>query len=166
MRQPRRVIFHPRFFCCFRPTLVWYIITIAPLPGQANKAESCPARKNREKIMSLANRKQYGQFTAVMHREYERAVKKMREELSQGRTYEHACHGMADISQEIQAFVKEDFLKIIIAEEHFGTGIDISDIALLLELPYEKVESARLALLNDMRQETECHPEPRTTKIN
>ena len=116
--------------------------------------------------MSLANRKHYVQFTAVMHREYEWAVKKMREELSQGRTYEHACHSMTDISQEIQAFVKEDFLKIIIAEEHFGGGIEIADIALLLELPYEKVESARLALLNDMRQETECHLEPQTTKIH
>ena len=116
--------------------------------------------------MSFANRKQYGQFTAVMHREYERAVKKMREELSQGRTYDHACNTMVDISQEIQSFVKEDFLKIIIAEEHFGGGIEISDIALLLDLPYEKVESARLALLNDMRREAEYHLERQTTKIN
>ncbi len=116
--------------------------------------------------MSFANRKQYVQFTAVMHREYERAVKKMRGELSQGRTYDHACDTLADISQEIQTFVKEDFLKIIIAEEHFGAGIEVSDIALLLELPYEKVESARLALLNDMALETECHLERQTRKIN
>jgi hypothetical protein len=122
--------------------------------------------KNREKIMSSANRKQYGQFTAVMHREYEHAVKKMREELSQGRTYDHACDTLADISQEIQAFVKKDFLKIIIAEEHFGGGIEISDIALFLELPYEKVESARLALLNDMKLEAEYHLESQTKQIN
>ena len=116
--------------------------------------------------MSFTKRKQYGQFTAVMHSEYERAVKKLRDELSQGRTYDHACDTLADISQEIQAFVKEDFLKIIIAEEHFGAGIEISDIALFLELPYEKVESTRLALLNDMRREAECHLERQTKQIN
>ena len=104
--------------------------------------------------MSLPSRKQYVQFTAVMHREYERAVKKIREELSQGRTYDHACDALVDISHEIKTFVKEDFLKIIIAEEHFGARIEISDIALLLELPYEKVEFARIALLNDMALET------------
>lgn len=116
--------------------------------------------------MSLASRKQYVQFTAIMHREYERAVKKMREELSLGRTYDHACDTLADISPEIQAFIKEDFLKIIIAEEHFGAGIAISDIALLLELPYEKVESARLTLLKDMAQEAQRHLEGQSQKIN
>jgi len=116
--------------------------------------------------MSFALKKQYEQFTAVMHKEYEQAVKKMRAELSQGRTYGHACDTLADISQEMQTFVKEDFLKIIIAEEHFGTGIAISDIALLLELPYEKVESARLMLLNDMMLETEYHLELQPGRIN
>ncbi len=106
------------------------------------------------------------QFTTAMHREYEWAVKKMREELSQGRTYDHAWDTLADISQEIKAFVKEDFLKILIAEEHFGAGIEISDIALLLELPYEKVESARLTLINDMVRETESHLERQSKKIN
>ena len=116
--------------------------------------------------MSFAHRKQYVQFNAVMHREYERAMKKIREELAQGWTYDHACDALTDISQEMQTFVKEDFLKIIIAEEHFGAGIEISDIALLLKLPYEKVESARLALLNDMRRETECHLRRQPTQIN
>jgi hypothetical protein len=116
--------------------------------------------------MPFASRKQYGQFTDIMHREYERAVKKMREELSRGRTYDHACDTLADISQEIRAFVREDFLKIIIAEEHFGAGIEISDIALFLELPYEKVESARLTLINDMMRETEGHLERQKKNSN
>ncbi|MFA6497916.1 MAG: hypothetical protein WC256_12740 [Desulfurivibrionaceae bacterium] len=90
----------------------------------------------------------------------------MREELSLGRTYDHACDTLADISQEIKNFVREDFLKIIIAEEHFGANIEISDIALLLELPYEKVESAKFALLRDMAHETECHLEQQTKQTN
>lgn len=116
--------------------------------------------------MSLTNRNQYEQFTAVMHREYERAVKKMREELSQGKTYDYACNTLIDISQEIKTFVKEDFLKIIIAEEHFGAGIEVSDIALLLELPYEKVELAKVTLVNDMFLERECHLKRLSKKID
>lgn len=116
--------------------------------------------------MSSTIGKQYGQFTAIMHNEYERAVKKIREALSQGRTYDHACNTLADISQEIKTFVKEDFLKIIIAEEHFGAGHEISDIALFLDLPYEQVESVRLDLLNDMAQETKCHRERQLKKNN
>jgi len=107
--------------------------------------------------MPFAINKQYAQFTAIMHREHECAVKKMREELSKGRTYEQAFNTLADISEEIKTFIKEDFLKIIIAEEHFGAGIEISDIAMLLELPYEKVESARQTLVNDMTLETESN---------
>jgi hypothetical protein len=110
--------------------------------------------------------KQYGQFTAVMHREYEEAVKKMREELSRGGTYDHACEALAHISQEIKTFVREDFLKIIIAEEHFGAGIKLCDIALFLELPHEKIEATLLVLLSDMQRETECHLERQSREIN
>ena len=116
--------------------------------------------------MAGAPIKQYGQFTALMHREYEEAVKKMRKELSRGGTYDHACEALDDISQEIKTFVREDFLKIIIAEEHFGAGIKLCDIALFLELPQEKVEATLLALLRDMRQETECHLERQSRKVN
>ena len=88
----------------------------------------------------------------------------MREELSQGRTYNHDCDTSPDISQEIQTFVKENFLKIIVAEEHFWAWIETSDIALLLELPYEKIELAKQSLLNDMIQETESHLSQQTKK--
>lgn len=114
--------------------------------------------------MPFTSKKQYGQFSTAMHSEYEHAVKKMREELSRGQTYEHACEILTDISQEIKDFVRDDFLKIIIAEEHFGGGFEISDIALLLELPYEKVESARLDLLNNMVQETKLYLELQSKK--
>jgi len=116
--------------------------------------------------MSQANRKQYEKFTSAMHTEYERAVKKIREELSQGRAYTHACDTLTDISQELKSFIKEDLLKIIIAEEHFGAGTKTSDLALLLELPHEKIEFAKLTLLNDMVRETEYHRGQQTQTNN
>ena len=66
--------------------------------------------------MSAPTKKQYGQSTANMHREYGRAVKKIQGKLSKGGTYDHACDTLTDISQKIKTFVKKAFFKIIIRE--------------------------------------------------
>jgi len=116
--------------------------------------------------MPFADPKKYAQLSVVMHEEYEQAVRKMREDISRGRTYEQACANLTEAGPEIKKFIREDFLKIIIAEEHFGAGIEIADIALFLDLPYEKVEAAKLNLLDDMKLEAEYHLNRRPGKIN
>jgi len=100
---------------------------------------------------------QYAQFSEGMHREYERAVQKIRARLVQGFTYDQACSTLCDLSHEMKNFVREDFLKILIAEEHFGAGVELADIALLLDIPYETVEKSKSALVRDMTIETEAH---------
>lgn len=84
-------------------------------------------------------------------------MEKLRHELALGKTYDQACDSLADLDQNIKSFVREEFLKTLIAEEHFGAGVEISDIALLLGLSYEKVESALMNLLNDMVREATYH---------
>jgi hypothetical protein len=91
------------------------------------------------------------------HRNYEAAVATLRQELALGRTYDEACATLAGLDHCMQAFIREEFLKTLIAEEHFGAGVEISDIALFLALPYETVESALLTLLNDMVREAALH---------
>lgn len=108
----------------------------------------------------------YAQFSEIMHKQYEQAVKKMREEISRGKTYEQACANLPGAGPEIRRFIREDFLRIIIAEEHFGAGIEIADIALFLDLPYEKVEAAKQALIDDMKLEAEYHQRRQPEKIN
>ncbi|HIJ78843.1 MAG: hypothetical protein OEY01_07210 [Desulfobulbaceae bacterium] len=85
---------------------------------------------------------------------YENAVKKIRGELSLGNSYDHACDTLTDLDQEMKDFVKEDFLKILIAEEYFGGALDIADMALLLGLPYDRIKSSMHSLLQDMVNET------------
>ncbi|MFZ5775509.1 MAG: hypothetical protein ACOY3Z_08510 [Thermodesulfobacteriota bacterium] len=98
-----------------------------------------------------------GIFSPAMHAAYELAVRQVRIKLLAGQSYNQACDTLVDLDQEMRDFVRNDFLKILIAEEHFGAGADISDIALLLGLPYEEVEASVLALLHDMVQEAEIH---------
>ena len=88
-------------------------------------------------------------LTAEGHRVYETAVEHIRNQLAQGNTYEQACDTLTGIEQEMKQFIVEDFLKILIAEEHFGSGVDIDDMALYLGMPYEELEDAMMALLRD-----------------
>lgn len=90
---------------------------------------------------------------------YESATRMIRRSIDQGCTYDEACDIISNLDHDLKNFIKEDFLKIIIAEEHFGTGLDMDDLALYLGLSYEKVESTRDALISDIvRETTEISP--------
>ncbi|MDH4321403.1 MAG: hypothetical protein OEV73_07875 [Desulfobulbaceae bacterium] len=87
------------------------------------------------------------------NRIYEEAIAKLRSELDQGRIFDQACECLEGIEQELRALIIDDFLKIIIAEDHFGSGKDIDDIALSLGIPYETVETARAEMLQEVGAE-------------
>ena len=84
---------------------------------------------------------------------YEDAVAALREETDQGRTFDQACERLKDIEPELRALIIDDFLKILIAEDHFGSGKGLDDIALYLGIPFETVETARDEMLEEVGQE-------------
>lgn len=84
---------------------------------------------------------------------YEKAVKSIRYNLAKGLTFDEACSRLTDIDQDLKTFITEDFLKILIAEEHFGSGLEIDDIALILGLPSEKIEACRINMIEEVVQE-------------
>lgn len=81
---------------------------------------------------------------------YEQTIRRLRSEVNKGRTYKQACRSLTDIEKYLQREIGEDFLRIIIAERHFGGGYGIDDIALLLDVPYEKIEEIRNHMLSDL----------------
>jgi hypothetical protein len=81
---------------------------------------------------------------------YEQTIRRLRLEINKGRTYKQACQSLSDVERYLQQEIGEDFLKIIIAERHFGGGYGIDDIALLLDVPYEKIEKIRNHMLSDL----------------
>jgi len=92
-------------------------------------------------------------LTDEENRIYEKAVATLRAELDQGRTFDHACEQLDDIDQELRALIIDDFLKVLIAEDHFGSGKGLDDIALDLGIPYETLETARAEMLQEVGAE-------------
>jgi len=80
---------------------------------------------------------------------YENAIRTIRKNLGMGLSYKAACESLKGIDEGLKSFIAEDFLKILIAEDHLGTGIGIDDMALFLGLPYEKIQDS----LSDMMEE-------------
>jgi len=81
---------------------------------------------------------------------YEQAMRRLRLEIDKGRTYAQACRAISGLEQELTNEIGEDFLRIIIAERHFGEGYGIDDLALLLDIEYEKIEAIRDYMLRDI----------------
>jgi len=80
---------------------------------------------------------------------YEQTVLKMRQEISKGKTFAQACEILKEFDESLRPLIKDDFLKIIIAEQHFGQGRGIDDVALFLDLPYETVATSREIIMSD-----------------
>lgn len=90
---------------------------------------------------------------------YEKAVRRIRYSLARGLTFDEACSKLTDIDQDLKAFITEDFLKILIAEEHFGSGLGIDDMALILGLSCERIEACRVDMIEEVAQEiSSCCP--------
>ncbi len=84
---------------------------------------------------------------------YEQAIRQLRLEVARGRTYKQACRSIATLENSMREIVKSDFLKIVIAEKHFGDGNGIDDIALILDVPYETVENLKEEMLEEVGEE-------------
>ena len=74
---------------------------------------------------------------------FDRAFDTLRNEISKGSTLDQAGRALTWMNGELKNTVVNEFIKIIIAEQHFGNGRGIDDIALFLGIPYEKVEGVR-----------------------
>ncbi|MBU0674638.1 MAG: hypothetical protein KJ950_08365 [Proteobacteria bacterium] len=81
---------------------------------------------------------------------YDQTIRRLRGEVERGKTYDQACKTVADRDLGIQMEVAEDFLKIIIAERHFGEGYGLDDLALILDVSLEKVEAIRDHMLSEI----------------
>ena len=96
---------------------------------------------------------------------YEQAVLKMRKEIGKGKTFAQACEILRDVRENLRPLIQDDFLKIIIAEQHFGQGRGIDDVALFLDLPYETVEASRAKIMSEFDEMFSGHISPHISKI-
>lgn len=87
---------------------------------------------------------------------YDIAVKTIRREIARGKTFNEAILSLTTINESLRNIIIDDFLKNLIVDQHFNRGRGLDDLALILDLPYEKMEICRdriieeLALYNNM----------------
>jgi hypothetical protein len=96
---------------------------------------------------------------------YEQAVQKMRKEIAKGKTFAQACEILQDIGKNLRPLIQDDFLKIIVAEQHFGEGRGIDDVALFLDLPYETVEASKDKIMSEFDELFSGHLSPHISKM-
>lgn len=101
---------------------------------------------------------------------YDIAVKTIRKEIASGKTFNEATLALTAINQALRSIIIDDFLKNLIVDQHFNKGRGLDDLALILDLPYEKMETCRdkiveeLYLYNEVDEDDEdedqaLHPE-------
>lgn len=81
---------------------------------------------------------------------YDQTIRQLRLEVNKGKTYAQACEALAGVEMILKKEIGEDFLRLIIAERHFGDGYGLDDIALFLDVSYEKIEQIRDFMLRDI----------------
>ena len=102
--------------------------------------------------MASRNNEDETEYTPVADEEllYEQTIRRLRMEINKGKTYDQAWNSLNNIDKHLQGEIGDDFLKILIAERHFGDGYGIDDLALLLDVSYEKIEELRDFMLSDI----------------
>lgn len=96
---------------------------------------------------------------------FDRTVLKMRKEIARGKTFAQACELLKDVEEHLRPLIQDDFLKIIIAEQHFGQGRGIDDVALFLDLPYETVEASRAKIISEFDEILSNHMTNPSSKL-
>ena len=97
---------------------------------------------------------------------YEKTVLKMRQEIAKGKTFAQACKILKEVNEALRPLIQDDFLKIIIAEQHFVQGRGIDDVALFLDLPYETIATSREIIMSDFSDMMPNHSSKNNNKTS
>ncbi len=93
-------------------------------------------------------------FKSEIDKIYEEAEAKIREGLARGLDFDSACAGIEAEDKELKKNIIDDMLKVLIAEEHFSKGISLDAMARNLNISLERLESAKLDMLEDVKNES------------
>lgn len=90
-------------------------------------------------------------FKTETDKVYEQALVIIREKLANGLDFDSACATIEIEDEELKKSAIDDVLKVLIAEDHFTKKIPLDDIAKKLRISVERLESAKLDMLEDVR---------------
>lgn len=81
---------------------------------------------------------------------YDLAIQTIRKAISTGKTFNEALGSLQGIDEMLKNVIIDDFLKNLIVEQHFNKGRGIDDLALILDIPYERIDQCRQKILAEL----------------
>jgi hypothetical protein len=91
----------------------------------------------------------FKEFTPEEDKIYEEAVNKYREAIAAGKTLRQAYESHSIVDKELETVIQADFLKIMIADLHFGKGKTLAEVASALSVPNELVQDTKNRMLQE-----------------
>jgi hypothetical protein len=91
----------------------------------------------------------FKQFTPDEDRIYEEAINRFRSVLETGKSLREAYDSYSIDDKDLENLIRADFLKIVIAERHFGKGQTLEDLAGALGVPLELVQDTKNRMLQE-----------------
>jgi hypothetical protein len=91
----------------------------------------------------------FKQFTPDEDRIYEEAINRFRSVLETGKSLREAYDSYSIDDKDLENLIRADFLKIVIAERHFGKGQTLEDLAEALGVPLELVQNTKNRMLQE-----------------
>ncbi|OGW39441.1 MAG: hypothetical protein A2Y97_02610 [Nitrospirae bacterium RBG_13_39_12] len=92
----------------------------------------------------------YKQYTDEENKIYYEAMAKIMDGLKNGLSFNEACNDTYVEDKELKEFIKDDALKIMIADLHYMKGLSLPDVADILKVPIESINKANLEMLDDI----------------
>jgi hypothetical protein len=107
--------------------------------------------KKKDKTKKKADMPEFSfkEFTPEEGRIYEEAVNKFREAIAAGKTLRQAYESYAISDKELETVIQADFLKIMIAELHFGKGQSLEEVAKALSVSNALIQDTKKRMLQE-----------------
>lgn len=91
----------------------------------------------------------FKEFTPEESNIYEEAVNKYRDAIAAGKTLKQAYENYPIIDPELKSLIQADFLKILIAESHFGKGQSLEEVAKVLDVSLDLIKETHARMLQE-----------------
>jgi len=91
----------------------------------------------------------YKEYSPEEGRIYNDSIAKIREGMRNGLAFDKACLAIEVADADLKGFILDDALKIMIAELHYGKGMQLDEVAKVLNVPMVLISKASLEMLED-----------------
>ncbi len=91
-------------------------------------------------------------FKTETAKTYEKAEATIREKLAQGLDFDSACAAVSVKDEELRKDIIDDMLKVLIAEEHFGKGVSLAEMAKKLGIEANRLDKAKAEMMEDVKE--------------